>query len=103
MPPEDSLADNLQLGLYALAVKKRWPSLKDEQIKLSLYFLKHNEKISIAASPENLDRVKRRILTTVKEIEKDLKPEISRPCRGLCAIIAAIGTSARCGAMNIKR
>ncbi len=85
MPPEDSLADNLQLGLYALAVKKRWPSLKDEQIKLSLYFLKHNEKISIAASPENLDRVKRRILTTVKEIEKRLETGDFTPLPGpLC-------------------
>lgn len=85
MPSEDSLADNLQLGLYALAVKKRWPSLKDEQIKLSLYFLKHNEKISIAASPENLDRVKRRILTTVKEIEKRLETGDFPPLPGpLC-------------------
>lgn len=70
MPSEDSLADNLQLGLYAMAVKKHWPRLNDEQIKLSLYFLKHNEKISATASAENLDRVKRRILTTIKEIEK---------------------------------
>ncbi len=85
MPSEDSLADNLQLGLYALALKKRWPSLKDEQIKLSLYFLKHNEKISIAASPENLDRVKRRILTTVKEIEKRLETGDFPPLPGpLC-------------------
>lgn len=85
MPSEDSLADNLQLGLYALALKKRWPSLKDEQIKLSLYFLKHNEKVSIAASPENLDRVKRRILTTVKEIEKRLETGDFPPMPGpLC-------------------
>lgn len=85
MPSEDSLADNLQLGLYALALKKRWPRLKDEQIKLSLYFLKHNEKVSIAASPENLDRVKRRILTTVKEIEKRLETGDFPPMPGpLC-------------------
>lgn len=85
MPAEDSLTDNLQLGLYALAVKKRWPHLKDEQIKLSLYFLKHNEKISIAASPENLDRVKRRILITIKEIEKRLETGEFPPLPGpLC-------------------
>ena len=85
MPPEDSLADNLQLGLYALAVKKRWPRLKDEQIKLSLYFLKHNEKISAVSSPENLSRVKKRILTTIKEIEKRLETGDFPPLPGpLC-------------------
>lgn len=85
MPPEDSLAENLQLGLYAMAVKKRWPSLNDEQIKLSLYFLKHNEKISATASAENLDRVKKRILTTIKEIEKRIETGEFPPTPGpLC-------------------
>lgn len=85
MPSEESLTDNLQLGLYALAVKKRWPSLKDGQIKLSLYFLKHNEKISAVSSSENLGRVKRRILTTIKEIEKRLESGDFPPMPGpLC-------------------
>ncbi len=88
MPAEDSLADNLQLGLYALALKRRWPNINENQIKLSLYFLKHNEKISVAASAENLERVKRRILTTVREIAEKSKtgefPPMPGPLCGYC-------------------
>ena len=37
--------NNLQLSLYALAVKNRWPKISLKNISLSLYFLKFNEKI----------------------------------------------------------
>ena len=43
MPSQEALNRDLQLSLYSLGLQKRWPHLSGEDIKLSLYFLKHGE------------------------------------------------------------
>ncbi len=73
MPSEDALAENLQLGLYATALRARWPHVKPEQIKTTLYFLKHNDSVSVIHTNETLERAKRRVLTTIAAIEKAIK------------------------------
>jgi len=70
MPSEEALKGNLQLGLYHLAISSRWPSLADGSIKTSLYFLKHNEKVSIIPERNNIAEVKKSILEAIREIEE---------------------------------
>ena len=69
MPSQDALNKNLQLSLYSLGLQKRWPHLNAEDIKLSLYFLKHGEKLSTKATTETTEKTKAHILQTVSEIQ----------------------------------
>lgn len=85
MPSQEMLEDDLQLGLYSIALKDRWPALSAQHIRTSLYFLKHNEKISAVHSDEKLERAKGRILTIIKEIEKRMESGLFEPTPGpLC-------------------
>lgn len=70
MPAQKDLETNLQLGLYHLALITRWPHLKPDQIKVSLYFLKHNDKVSATPTEKTAQALKNRVLQTVREIEK---------------------------------
>jgi len=45
MPSQNMVDNNLQLGIYALGFEQNWPKFKESPLKLSLYFLKHSEKI----------------------------------------------------------
>lgn len=69
MPPQNDLDKNLQLSIYNLGLIKRWPHLKQENIKLSLYFLKHNEKIETKRTIADLEDTKNEILEIIREIE----------------------------------
>lgn len=83
MPAEDSLKDNLQLGVYALALGKRWPSAA--AIKTSLYFLKHNEKISTMPTKEILAATRDGVLGIIRDIEKRFEKDDFPPTPGpLC-------------------
>lgn len=85
MPAQKDLETNLQLGLYHLALITRWPHLKPDQIKVSLYFLKHNDKVSAVPSEKTAKALKDRVLETVREIEKAKETGIFPPFPGpLC-------------------
>ena len=73
MPPQASLDQDLQLSLYSLGLQKRWPHLKSEDIKLSLYFLRHEEKLSTTVNPETIEKTKAHILKTISDIQERLK------------------------------
>lgn len=73
MPSQDSLNKNLQLSLYALGLQKRWPRLTSDDIRLSLYFLKHEEKLTAEQSPVIREETKNYILNTINEIENRLR------------------------------
>ena len=73
MPSQDALDRDLQLSLYSLGLQKRWPHLNADDIKLSLYFLKHGEKLSTQATPETTERTKEHILNTIHEIQERLR------------------------------
>lgn len=68
LPPQKEVDKNLQLATYHLGVVNRWPSLKDRQVKLSLYFLKHGEKLSTTRSADELAKTKERILEIIDKI-----------------------------------
>lgn len=89
MPSEAELADNLQLGVYHLALTSRWPSVEPERFATSLYFLKHNEKVSVNPTREALARTRALVLKTIREIESNLEkdefPPMPGPLCGWCA------------------
>ena len=73
MPSQRALNDNLQLSLYSLGVQTRWPHLTAEKITLSLYFLKHREKLSTVATEDSIKRTKEHILSTIREIQDRIR------------------------------
>ncbi len=73
MPSQDALNRDLQLSLYSLGLQKRWPHLSAEDIKLSLYFLKHGEKLSTKATAETTEKTKEHVLKTVGDIQERIR------------------------------
>ncbi|MBI2039169.1 MAG: PD-(D/E)XK nuclease family protein [Candidatus Niyogibacteria bacterium] len=69
MPSQEKADANLQLSIYHMGLTHRWPHLKDKTIRLSLHFLKHNEKITTARSAEHLRETRESIISTIREIE----------------------------------
>ncbi len=74
LPDEKKLSKNLQLTIYALALMSSktstLPTINDpEKIKLSLYYLEKNKKLSITKTREELEDAKAEILDKIKEIE----------------------------------
>ncbi|MBC8464854.1 MAG: PD-(D/E)XK nuclease family protein [Parcubacteria group bacterium] len=85
MPSVAMLEDNMQLGLYSLVIVERWPDLKPEDITVSLYFLRHNEKVSTTMAQEKLELVKKNILEVIRAIEKSMEENNFPPTPGpLC-------------------
>jgi putative RecB family exonuclease len=73
MPGQNIIDNNLQLSIYHLGLIKRWPQLDPSKIKLSLYFLKHGEKLTTSRNAEQLENTKKNILKIIAEIEKKNK------------------------------
>lgn len=73
MPSQDSINDNLQLSLYSLGLQKRWPHIKPEEISLSLYFLRHGEKLTTKATAEMTEKTKNHALATIQEIQTHIR------------------------------
>lgn len=87
MPAQKYIDHNLQLSVYYLGITNRWPSLLNENrpVKLSLYYLKHGEKLSTLGRPEYLDETKEKILGIVDQIKKSANQEKFEPKPGpLC-------------------
>ena len=74
IPSQKDVDGDLQLSLYHLGLLKRWPHLKPEHIKLSLYYLKAGEKLSTARDGEALEKTQKEILDTIEAIEKKSEP-----------------------------
>ncbi len=72
MPSQDAVDRDLQMSLYALGLQKRWPHLKPGDITLSLYFLKHGEKLSTTRTAEATQATAQDVLKTISEIQEKL-------------------------------
>jgi RecB family exonuclease len=72
LPSQAHIEDNLQLLIYLLAFIKRYPDLakNPEKVKLSLYFLKHNTKLSTTKNLSQLEQEKEKIFKLFDEIKK---------------------------------
>ncbi len=73
MPSQDALNRDLQLSLYSLGLQKRWPHLAAADIKLSLYFLKHGEKLTAKPAPDATERTQEKMLKTIREIQNRIR------------------------------
>src|SRR3989338_8150250 len=73
MPSQTNLDRNLQLSLYSLGLQRRWPHLAPENIKLSLYFLKHSEKLSTTLTREATQQTTASLLKTIREIQERIR------------------------------
>lgn len=70
LPSQEKVDKDLQLSIYSLGLQKKWPHLQPEHIGLSLYFLKHGEKLSTVRTVEATEATKREVLGTISEISK---------------------------------
>lgn len=88
MPAQKDVETDFQLGLYHLALVHRWPHLKDGRVKTSLYFLRHNEKISATPARTTIEAMKKHVLATIAEVEKSTEtgnfPPMPGPLCGSC-------------------
>ncbi len=85
MPPQKQIDMDLQMSVYHLGLTKQWPHLDPQKIKLSLYFVKHGEKITTTRSQKQLEDTKKLVLKTIAEIEEKTKDNSFEPIpSGLC-------------------
>ncbi|HOV88687.1 MAG TPA: PD-(D/E)XK nuclease family protein [Candidatus Paceibacterota bacterium] len=85
MPGQSALRNSLQLSIYTLGFFKKWPNLTDlDNVVLTLYFLKHGEKLSDRQTAEEIAHTKERVLKDIHEIEKNYFPPIPSPLCSYC-------------------
>jgi len=72
MPAQKNVDTDLQLSLYHLGLANRWPKIKDENrpVKVSLYYLKHGEKLSSLRSTDDLLQTQEGVIGMLKRIQK---------------------------------
>lgn len=83
MPSQENVDKNFQLSVYYLGVINRWPSLKEENrpVKLSLYYLRHGEKLSAFQTSQQIKETQERILDLINQIAKsDYQPRANPLC-----------------------
>ena len=69
LPTQSEVDRDKQLGLYNLAVENLWPEAKD--IRLTLYYLKHDSQITTKRRPDEVEDVKTEVIDTAETIEKE--------------------------------
>ncbi len=69
LPSQKDVDGNFQLSVYYMALLDRWPKM-EKPVKLSLYYLKHNIKLSTARTARQINETKQYIFDVISEIEK---------------------------------
>ena len=87
MPSQEQVDNNLQLSVYHIGVISRWPSFQKENqpIKLSLHYLRHNEKLSTFRNNEQVNESKDKILSLINQIGASSFEPISNPLCDWCS------------------
>ena len=83
LPSQETAEESMQLLIYLLAFLKRYPQFEKniENIKLTLFFLKHGEKLTTFKTKQQLEESKEQVLNIINEIEKSNFPaQISPLC-----------------------
>jgi len=73
LPSQEDINNSMQMSLYCLGIMNRWPQFIEngiENIKLTLYYLKHQETISTHRTEEQLKEVQKHVWQELKKIEK---------------------------------
>ncbi|MBI2021165.1 PD-(D/E)XK nuclease family protein [Candidatus Giovannonibacteria bacterium] len=69
LPSQSAADENLQMSIYHMAILRRWPNADPSKVILSLYFLKHNEKISSKRNMVATEATRETVLKTIRDIE----------------------------------
>jgi len=84
LPSQQDADHSLQFSLYCLGIINRWPQFLKygmENIKLTFYYLKHQETISTTRNKNQLDRIQEQIWEKLEQIEKsEFQPMPSALC-----------------------
>ena len=81
LPAQKSVDENLQLSIYHLGLLNRWPALAPKPVKLSLYFVKHGEKLTTTKGADDAARTKEKVLDIIGQIKKsDFSPSPNALC-----------------------
>ncbi len=92
LPSQKEIDENLQLSIYWMALRDRWPKKDHAKNKVSLYYLKHGEKLSSRRNDSQIDKVKKEILERIQEIKtSSFEPEVNPLCpyceyRNICPV-----------------
>lgn len=80
LPTQEEVDTDQQLATYAIAVQTLWPEASD--MRLSLYFLKHNSLMTTARTTDQIEDTKKIIIKTADKIEKtkEFKPRENKFC-----------------------
>lgn len=81
LPSQKSVDENMQLAMYHLGLLNKWPDLINRPVKLSLYFLRHGEKLSTVKNGEKLKETTEKVLEIIDKIKiSKFSPEINPLC-----------------------
>lgn len=84
LPSQDSVNENLQLAIYHLGLIAKWPEFESRNIKSTLYFLKHREKISAQKNINDLTETKEKITKTIADIQNSKFNPVASPLCDFC-------------------
>lgn len=84
MLSQSDVDDDLQLSIYHLGFSEKWPDFKNRPIKLSLYFLRHREKVSTKRSEEHINATKNKLLGLIKDIQTSKFHPVASPLCDFC-------------------
>jgi putative RecB family exonuclease len=95
---QDEVDRDKQLGIYQIAVNHFWPEAED--IRLSLFFLRTNQKLTTVRVASELNDLKKEIIATCDKIETDteFKPRRNPLCdwcdyKHLCPLFGGQGST----------
>lgn len=69
MKSQEAVDSDLQLSLYHLGLTRRWPHISPDAIQLSLYYVKHGEKMTTTRTAEETKRTATAVLGMIRAIE----------------------------------
>ncbi len=86
MPAQQDVDNNFQLSVYYLGLTNRWPSLEKENrpVKLSLYYLRHGEKLSTIQTSQQIKQSKEKILSLISQIKQSSFEPRANPLCSWC-------------------
>ena len=85
MPSQAKVNESLQLGVYSIGFVQRWPHLKEAKLKLSLWYLKHQESLSVIKTDDFVKKTKEKIVDLIKKIKKSKFPPLPSSLCDFCA------------------
>lgn len=86
---QKQIAQDLQLSIYHLGISHLWPDILqkyDYEASVSLYFLRHTEKVSVRKTKDQLDTTRSELLEYIRQIQQAIKKDDFPPLPStLCA------------------